>query len=386
MNYVLDLRIVTDHFPGIGRYGFNLARAIASLLGCSEQLILLRDPTVPSRWDVSALTSEGVRVIEAPFSPFSLRQQWVIPRLLRRLADSGSRRSIADGPLLYHSPYYLRPYRPGVPAVLTCYDLIPLICPRYFSPLQRLLYHLAHRLALSAAHVVLAISEATKADLIRHFSIAPDRVVVTPLAADARFAPRSPEEVATVRQKYALSNPYVLYVGSNKPHKNLVRLIEALSRQPSLVTLAIGGVWDPRFPQARQRADELGLDRWVRWLGPVPEDDLPALYSGATLFVFLSEYEGFGLPVLEAMTCGAPVVCSHTSSLPEVVGNAALLVDPLNVEEIAAGIRRALEDEELRQWMREKGLARAALFSWERTARMTLAAYERALSGKRTHP
>ncbi|MCS7220938.1 MAG: glycosyltransferase family 1 protein [Anaerolineae bacterium] len=374
MNYVLDLRTITDHFPGIGRYGFNLAQAIASLLERSERLILLRDPTAPSRWDVSALASERVRVIEAPLSPFSFCQQWVIPSLLRRLTNAGDH-------WLYHSLYYLMPYRPGIPAVFTCYDLIPLICPRYFSPLQRLVYRLAHRLALSTACVVLAISEATKADLIRHFSIASDQVVVTPLAADTRFTPRSPEEVAAVRQKYTLSDPYVLYIGSNKPHKNLVRLVEALSRQPSPITLVIGGTWDHRYPQARQRAYELGMSGRVRWLGPVPECDLPALYSGAILFAFPSEYEGFGLPVLEAMACGTPVVCSRTSSLPELAGDAALLVDPLDVEEIATGIRCILEDEELRWQMRERGLMRAALFSWERTARMTLAAYERALSG-----
>jgi alpha-1,3-rhamnosyl/mannosyltransferase len=346
---------------------------MALLLGCSEQLILLHDPTQPSPWRVTALAGAKTHTVEVPLSPFSLRQQWIIPSLLGRLADTGGR-------WLYHSPYYLMPYRLNIPTALTCYDLIPLLYPRYFSPLTRLIYRLTHWLALNAAHAILAISEATKADLIHYFRIAPDQITVTPLAVDAHFRPRPSEEITAVRRKYDLPNRYVLYVGSNKPHKNLTRLVQAIGRQPSVVTLVIGGVWDPRYPQARQWVARLKLEGQVRWLGPVPESDLPALYSGATLFIFPSEYEGFGLPVLEAMACGTPVICSHTSSLPEVAGDAALLVNPLDVEELTMAIRRALEDEKLRQQMHEKGLARAATFSWERTAQITLTAYEKALA------
>nr|HID12930.1 glycosyltransferase family 1 protein [Anaerolineae bacterium] len=165
----------------------------------------------------------------------------------------------------------------------------------------------------------------------------------------------------------------------NKPHKNLMRLIEAWSSVIKSLgfghwSLAIAGHWDPRYPQARQKVAELGLDS-VIFLGEVAEADLPALYSAADLFVFPSLYEGFGLPVLEAMACGTPVVCSNTSSLPEIVGDAALTFDPLDVEEMAAKIKEALYDETLREEMREKGLRQAAKFSWEKTARETLKIY-----------
>jgi alpha-1,3-rhamnosyl/mannosyltransferase len=190
--------------------------------------------------------------------------------------------------------------------------------------------------------------------------------------------------VAAVRARYDLPERYLLYLGSNKPHKNLERLVEAWALlQPQPAALVIAGSWDSRYPEARQRAAALsrspaplaGLERQLLWLGPVPEADLPALYSGALLFVFPSLYEGFGLPVLEAMACGTPVACSNTSSLPEVAGDAALLANPLDTQELARAMRTALEDESLRQEMSEKGLKRAQGFSWLRTAQRTLETY-----------
>jgi alpha-1,3-rhamnosyl/mannosyltransferase len=171
-------------------------------------------------------------------------------------------------------------------------------------------------------------------------------------------------------------------VGSNKPHKNLPRLVEAWATMPATVdrqaaALVIAGHWDARYPEARRLAEERGLTGRVRFLGPVAEVDLPALYGGAELLAFPSLYEGFGLPVLEAMASGSPVLCSHSSSLLEVAGDAAILVDPLDVSAIAAGLARALGDPALRRELRLAGLARAAMFSWERTAQLTLDVYRR---------
>ncbi len=365
-HYVLDARTVTAHFPGIGRYGVNLARALRPLLGRDERLTLLRDPTQPSPWDFSALAGERVQVVDVPLSPFSFRQQWALPRLLARLR--------AD---LYHSPYYLMPYRLGVPTVLTVYDLIPLLFPQYSTARARLLFRWALMLALQTARCVIAISEATRYDLLRHFAISSDRVLVVPLSADPAFCPQPPETIATVRACYGLPDQYVLYLGSNKPHKNLVNLVEAWSRITHCAlrfTLVVAGAWEHRYPEPRRRAEALGLDN-VIWLGPVPEADLPALYSAATLFVFPSLYEGFGLPVLEAMACGVPVICSNTSSLPEVAGDAALLVDPTDIQALATAMADLLEDKARWEGMREKGLRQAARFSWEQTAAITLDVY-----------
>jgi len=371
--YALDARTATGHFPGIGRYVVNLARAMAPRLGPDERLVLLRDPARPSPWDLTALAGERVRVVDLSCSPFAPRQQWAVPRILARLR--------AD---LYHSPYYLMPYRVGRPTVLTVYDLIPLLLPRQSTWRARLLFRWALTLALRTARQVITISWSTANDLKRYLRVPAGQVSVIPGAPDPTFYPRPPAEVAAVRRKYGLPAPFVLYVGSNKPHKNLPRLIEAWSLltphvshftfHASRFTLVIAGVWDPRYPEPRLLAERLGLEN-VRWLGPVPEADLPALYSAATLFVFPSLYEGFGLPVLEAMACGVPVIGSNTSSLPEVTGDAALLVDPADVGALAAAITDLLENESRREEMRGRGLQQAARFSWDRTAAMTLEMY-----------
>jgi len=204
--------------------------------------------------------------------------------------------------------------------------------------------------------------------------------VVTPLAADPGFRPQPPEAIAAVSRKYALPERYVLYFGSNKAHKNLVRLVQAFGQaQWQSAALVIAGQWDSRYPEAKQLATQAGWQDRVRFIGPVAEADLPALYAGATLFVFPSEYEGFGLPPLEAMACGTPVACSNTSSLPEVVGEAAALFNPRDVAGIQAALEQCLGSAEELARLRERGLERAREFSWERVARQTLAVYERVL-------
>jgi glycosyltransferase involved in cell wall biosynthesis len=366
MPIVLDARTATDHFPGIGRYVVNLSRALMRIAP-DLSLTLRHNSTAKA----TRLTLPDLPGLACTTSPFSIQQQWIVPAMLRQARAK-----------LYHSPYYLMPYLPNVPSVVTCYDLIPLLYPEYFTATQRLIYWLAHRLALRASRVILTISQATKADLVRVFHLDPQRVQVTPLAADATFAPRSPAQINAVRVNYALPERYVLYLGSNKPHKNLMRLVQAwqmanVKHQMSNIQLVIAGQWDERYPEARRLAEELGLKDQVIFAGAVEENDLPALYSGATLFVFPSLYEGFGLPVLEAMACGTPVVCSRASSLPEVAGDAAMLVDTVQMDTLATAINQMLRDEELRRAMRQKGLAQAARFSWEHTARETLSIYTR---------
>jgi alpha-1,3-rhamnosyl/mannosyltransferase len=366
----LDTRTANDHFPGIGRYVINLARAMAPPLAPDEDLILLHDPSQPSHWDLGSLTGEQVEVVETSLTPFSPRQQWIVPRLLRGLS--------AD---LYHSPYYLMPYRPDVPTLVTIHDLIPMRFPEYYSPTQRLIFAVTVRLAIRAAQRVIAVSRATARGLQDLLGLSETRTAVVPEAADPAFYPRPAAQVEAVRSKYGLSGPYLLYLGSNKPHKNLTRLVKAWAQvydaqhATRSSHLVIAGVWDARYPEPSQRAEQLNLTESVRWLGPVPETDLPALYTGATVFVFPSLYEGFGLPVLEAMACGIPVACANTSALPEVAGDAALLFDPNVVDSVAQALSQLLEDPELRAHLIRQGLRRAAQFSWDRTARETLNQY-----------
>jgi alpha-1,3-rhamnosyl/mannosyltransferase len=363
--FVLDARTATDHFPGIGRYVVNLASALKRIAPDLD-LTLLRNPSSSAQ----RLTLPDLPALDCAISPFALSQQWRVRSILRHSRAA-----------LYHSAYYLMPYAPGVPSVVTCYDLIPLIYPRYFTATQRLIFRMAHWLALRTARVTLAISEATKNDLVRFFHVDPQRIVVTPLAADAHFQPPARAEIDRVRQQYALPARYVLYFGSNKPHKNVPRLVEAFAKVGvSECALVIGGHWDERYPEAKRAAEWLGLEGAVRFIGAVPDADLPALYGGAELFVFPSEYEGFGLPVLEAMACGTPVVCGNRSSLPEVAGDAALLCDPQDVEALTRAIEQALTDRDWQATQQQRSLARAAHFSWEQTAQQTRQVYQSILA------
>jgi glycosyltransferase involved in cell wall biosynthesis len=361
---VLDARTATDHFPGIGRYVVNLASALKRVAP-EIDLTLLRDSAATAQ----RLALPDLPTLDCAVSPFALSQQWRVRSTLQ-----GSRAA------LYHSPYYLMPYRPGAAAVFTCHDLIPVIFPQYFRARQRLIYRFTHQLALNTAQLTIAVSHSTKNDLQRFFRVNPDRIVVVHEGVDAHFQPPSRAAIDRVKQLYALPDRYVLYFGSNKPHKNLIRLVEAFAQlgigtQNLRIKLVIGGHWDQRYPEAKQAVEKLGLADRVHFIGPVADADLPALYGGAVVFAFPSQYEGFGLPVLEAMACGVPVVCSNRSSLPEVAGGAGLLADPHDVRAIAAALDRVVSDAALRADLKQRSLDRAAALTWEQTAAQTLAVY-----------
>ncbi|MCP4418279.1 MAG: glycosyltransferase family 4 protein [Chloroflexi bacterium] len=365
--YILDTRTVTDHFPGIGRYVSQLATHLVPLLAEDERLLLLRYLQTGSRWQLPP-AGENVVYLQTAVSPFSLQQQWHIPRLLRQ-----------NEATIYHSAYYLMPYRPGVPTLLTLYDLIPEQFPQLVSPQARLLFRLATRLALRAGDHFLAISEATRDAFLARYTIPTTKITAVPLAADARFTPQAQTAVASLRQKQSLPNKYILYLGINKPHKNLLRLIMAwkvvIEQLPDAPPLIIAGAWDTRYEEVKTAVSQHNLNKKVRFLGPIPNEDLPTLYSGATLFVFPSLVEGFGLPVLEAMACGTAVACANNSSLPEVGGNAAAYFDPTDSQQMAKVLQNLLQDEHKRQGMSKRGLVQARKFSWQETAVATLSHY-----------
>ena len=378
--YILDARTSMPHFPGIGRYVSNLASALAPQLTAGEELTFLKSPSASPAVESAPVSQvEGAsqlpgKSITAPATPFDIRQQWRIPSLVKRLqADNGA---------LYHSPYYLMPYRTGLPTLLTFYDIIPLKFPNTVPVRARLFFRMAATLALRASDHVVVISEAARSDLLSFFSLPASKTTVTPLAARARYSPQPSAEIARVRHHYRLPESFLLYLGINKPHKNLPALIDAYAQMASrhAPPLVIAGAWDTRYPQARECAARLQLGDAVRFLGPVDERDLPALYSAATLFIFPSLYEGFGLPVLEAMACGTPVACSNTPGLAEVAGDAAVLFDPRSVTEIRNAMTELIEDSRQRARRAEQGLARAALYSWQATAEATLRCYRQLLN------
>jgi len=376
MRIGVDGRYIQDHFPGIGRYTYNLVMHLARIVP-QTMFCLVCDPIARNtRYDIEGLArSSNIEIIHTDIPTFSLAEQYQLPRLIRRLQLD-----------LFHSPYYLKPYRLPCPSIVTIYDVISRLYPRYLpSRRARIIYEIATRLALRTSRRIITTSVATRDDLVKYYRVGHDRIVVTPLAADKRFGPISPDEIARVRARYRLPLRYVLYVGINKPHKNLTQLVEAWALLETREGTAghhliLAGREDPRYPEVRHRIKALNLLEQVRVLGEIPEEDLPCLYAGASWFVFPSLYEGFGLPVLEAMACGTPVVCSNISSLPEIVGDAAITFDPTDVEGMAQALFDALGDPKRRGKMSEKARRRAQCFRWERTAQLTYQCYKEVLT------
>jgi len=289
---------------------------------------------------------------------------------------------------LFHSPdFVLPPLRRGK-ALVTIHDLTFLIHPECADP--RLVSYLTRRVprAIERASVVLADSECTKKDLVRLLGAPKGKIEVVYGGVSAAFAPVTDEGVLRrAQEEYGLDRPFILSVGRLEPRKNLGRLIEAywlLSQEADIRHRLLlvgdkGWLYDGLFAQV----GKLKLENNVIFLGFVPDDDLPALLSLADVFAYPSLYEGFGLPPLEAMACGTPVVASNTSCLPEVLGEAALFIDPTDVRPLAETLHRVLTDEELRQDMSKRGLARATQFSWSTSAQKLLAVYEEAAGGSK---
>lgn len=277
---------------------------------------------------------------------------------------------------LVHLPAGFGPVRPLLPMVATIHDTIVLRFPSLFRPWHRHYSRIVlPRLARSAAAVITG-SEAARRDIVDHCGVAPDRIVVVPYGVDPRFAPTDPQsdEARVVAQRYALPRDFVLTVGAIEPRKNLPRLLDAVRRlrgraATTEITLVHAG------PEGWLAGDV--PREAARFLGYVPVADLRVLYGLARAFVYPSLWEGFGLPVIEAMACGCPVITSDVSSLPDVAGGAALLVDPMATDALAAAIERVWTDEDLRRDLAARGRTRAGAFTWERTARETVAVYER---------
>jgi glycosyltransferase involved in cell wall biosynthesis len=232
---------------------------------------------------------------------------------------------------------------------------------------------------------VIALSEYARDDIINTYGVAPEKVSVIPLAAPAHFRPVLDEEqLQRVRQTYGIEGDYILSVGAIQPRKNLSRLVAAYSRlrrarpEGNLPKLVLVGKCAWLYDETLRSIKELEVSDSVILTGYVPESDLPALYSGALALVYPSYFEGFGLPPLEAMQCGTAVIVGDKTSLPEVVGDAGVMVDPFDEDDIAAAIEKVINDSNLREQLRVKGLERAKLFNWRKTARQTLAVYQKA--------
>jgi glycosyltransferase involved in cell wall biosynthesis len=288
---------------------------------------------------------------------------------------------------VFHATEHLLPPLKNARTVFTLHDLIFQFFPEYHLPLNRWFLQNAMPHFLRRADAIIAVSECTKRDAIRLYNIPPEKITVIYEAADpALHSETDANRIAQVRARYAHNQPFLLFVGVIEPRKNVIALVDALRvlrargyPQRLLIAGRKGWLYQPTF----DHVERAGMEDAVTFLDFVPDDDLRALFAACDAFVFPSLYEGFGLPPLEAMAAGAPVVCANTASLPEVVGDAALLVNPRDVGELANAIERVITDRALRDELRARGLARAARFSWERAARETLAVYAQVARGRR---
>lgn len=360
-----------DRAPtGIGRYAVELLRALA-LLPNGPDLVLL----TTEREDRHGLWNT--------FEHYALPACHLLPSLMT-LGNVALTLAIQRYQLqAIHDPNGIAPFlgpHTGASRVVTIHDAFAYVYPEAHNWLDnwRYRWHLPH--VLRQADAVITVSACSRRDLLRHLGLSAPRVHVIAEGVDQRFQPvcDGPER-QSVLTRYGITQPYLLYVGGINARKNIARLFEAytqLHAQHPHIKLVIGGKRQWQTTEIDATLQRLTLTDRVHFTGYIDDADLPALYSAAELFVFPSLYEGFGLPPLEAMACGTPVVTSNVSSLPEVVGDAALMVDPLDVPALVAAIKRVLNDHSLRIELQQRGLARAGQFRWEQVARETHRLYE----------
>lgn len=379
MRIGLDARMIDN--TGIGRYLRNLLVHLARIDVHNEYIVFIN----PENSRVVQQANVRFVPLKLRVPLYSLREQWWLPYEIRRW------------PLdLIHYPNFDMPLVPLYPSVVTIHDLIYYLYPDQ-CPSRAAHYYARFMLRHAARHARMLItdSEYSKQDLMRHFQVPAEKIQVVFPAADEQCRcrdalqcvspgtmPRDPDathRVSTTLQKYGITQPYILYVGKHHPYKNIKTLIQAYSRHPEIYTsfqLVIAGKRDDRRNDLYAEAQTLPCKDSIRFTDFVPEPDLFELYRQARLFVFPSLYEGFGLPPLEAMACGVPVISSNAASLPEVVGDAGIQVDPLDVQGLADAMRRVLMDQTLWETLKQKGLQRAQQFSWDTAARQLLRVYE----------
>lgn len=372
MRIVVDARKAADY--GIGTYIRRLGAACARLAPQDEFVFLGRveDPAAGDdggSGGMPPLSGPNISWEPNPSANYSLGELISVSRQVRALGGD-----------VFHAPHYVYPLMLPCPGVVTVHDCIHLRFPRQLpNPGAGIYARLMLRHAVRAADRVIAVSQATRADLIELVDADRGKIEVIPHGCDPFFLAAVPaEELEQMRRKHGLERPFLLSVTNIKPHKNLKRMLQAFGQlhgdYPDLELVIAGGSLH-NHPELQEICGECGIGERVRSLGFLPKGDLRALYNMAEIFVFPSLYEGFGLPPLEAMACGTPVVASRSSAIPEVVGHSGLLVNPYRVDAIAEAVRSLLENDGFRHALGAQGRRRAREFDWDDTARRVLDVY-----------
>jgi glycosyltransferase involved in cell wall biosynthesis len=369
LNAQLLSSAATYRSAGINRVIHRFLTALPGVPG--DERYLVYAPYSPANRELLAAPRVRSRLTRLPIDRPPVRIAWeqsVLPLELAR-----------ERPDLLHALGFVSPIAWRGRTVVTVYDLSFLRFPEVYRWANRTYLSALTPPSLRRADRVITISEDARRDVIDLCGVAPEKVTPILLAADERFSPASPDAIAAFRQRQRLPERFVLYQGTLQPRKNVETLVRAYARlrgqgsDDHILVLAGARGWHDE--SVFELTHQLGLDDAVRFPGFVPDDELALWYSSATVFAFPSRFEGFGLPLLEAMACGTPVVSSNASSLPEVVGDAGLLVDPSDVDGLAVALRDLMDDEPRRNALSAAGLARAATFSWQRMASETVQVY-----------
>jgi glycosyltransferase involved in cell wall biosynthesis len=355
MKIIFDARVLGEYMHGIARYCLHLLRQLLAKDRGDEYLILISHSKI-QEWFTSKVS---VRWLSTSIPLYSMQEQIMIPIHLRR--------EVFD---FFHSPTFTIPLLFSPKGIITIHDLIPMLFPEDYGLSHRLFFRFVVRRAVARCQKVFTVSEQSKNDIITLLQGKKERLVVTPNGLDPHWGPKT-EEPAFSR-RYGLDLGYFVFVGNPKPHKNFPRVLSAFellikddSYPGKLVAIGI--------PPGNLSAD---LKDRVLFLPQCNDQDLSLFYSGADLLVAPSLYEGFGLPVLEAMACGCPILIGNQGALPEIAGDAGFQVNPYDIHAIKEGIWEILHHQDLRQDLRERGLKQAKQYSWEKTARIVLETYD----------
>lgn len=361
MHIGIDTRLTYYRDGGISTYMRELVRALAAYDMDNDYTIF------QSRKDHTRLNQRFKRSVL--WTPAHHR----IERLALSVELAGR------GLDVFHSPDFIAPYRGAKRHVITVHDLTFLYYPQYITAAGRQYYHAQIEASCQQAACILAVSHATKADLVERLSISAEKILVQPHGVNSRYQPLAKDDILPIQAHYGLPNDYILHVGTLEPRKNIIGLLEAyhllLKKLPDCPPIVLVGRKGWLFQETERAIDRLDLSERVIWRDDVRNEHLPAIYNGALVNVTVSHYEGFGMPALEGMACGTVPIVSDRSSLPEVVGDVGLLVNPDEPQAIAHALEIALTDSNWRVVERQKAIARSQRFTWQQSAKIAVQAY-----------
>ncbi|MCK4649384.1 glycosyltransferase family 4 protein [bacterium] len=373
MRIAIDFRSTIGQPAGIGRFTNNLVKQIALLGSKNEYILYSFYPKMPNK---------EIKEFIKKHPNLSLKTNPVPGRIMRYLWDYFKipiEFSIGEVDII-HIMDFLIPNIKKARLIVTVHDISSILFPQWHTRYTRRWVKDRIYLAKEKAHKIIVDSVHTKKDLVRTLGVSEDLIAVIYGGVGEQFQPiKDRETLKQIKKRYKIRDKYLLFLGTLEPRKNILGLIRAFhkikNRFPNY-QLVIAGKRGWKFQEIFKTVGELRLEDKVIFTGYLPEEDIPSLYSGAELFIYPTLYEGFGFPPLEAMACGTPVITSNLSSLPEVMGEAGILIDPNNIDELARAIESALSNEDLKRELRAKGVRQAAKFSWKRCAQETIKVYQ----------